>query len=170
MTPFHASELTLPRPATQGGLRHARARVRPTANADRTRLVAAQSAQPGRAAAPTGHATAIDVLTTHYPNRSGRVLLNIAIGPLSRCGLPPGRSSPGQRLQDVLGQCAVADRAQHEQERARRPEKRIESLFAHTTIEEVLVCAARTGTASITTASRQRREPIPGAAPCRDGS
>lgn len=62
MTPFHALELTLPRPATQGELRHARASVRPTANAARTRLMAVQSAQPGRcparAAAPTGHATA----------------------------------------------------------------------------------------------------------------
>ncbi|MGW0544872.1 hypothetical protein ACWD0D_31875 [Streptomyces griseoincarnatus] len=48
MTPFHVLELTLPGPPCNGELQHARASIRPTANADRTRLMTVQSAQPGR--------------------------------------------------------------------------------------------------------------------------
>ncbi|MGY1528519.1 hypothetical protein ACW69C_32995 [Streptomyces sp. MN3] len=48
MTPFHVLELTLRRPTAQGELQHARAGIRPTANAGRTRLMTVQSAQPGR--------------------------------------------------------------------------------------------------------------------------
>ncbi|WP_248844100.1 hypothetical protein [Streptomyces hirsutus] len=37
----------------------------------------------------------------------------------------------------------IAGLARHEQERTRRLENRLESLLAHHTLDEVLVCAAR---------------------------
>lgn len=99
-----------------------------------------QTAQPGRALHAPRHQRGtrlpIDVLITHHPNRRDRVLPDITLGSLSRCG-------PGQRPQDVLSRCVAADRAQHEQERARRPANPPESLPAHPTVEEVLGCAAR---------------------------
>ncbi|MFE7214521.1 hypothetical protein ACFU93_32170 [Streptomyces sp. NPDC057611] len=55
MTPFHAVEITLTRPATHRELRHARERARLTANADRTRLLVG----PERAA-PTVPRTCCD--------------------------------------------------------------------------------------------------------------
>ncbi|MGW0955338.1 hypothetical protein ACWDAO_07735 [Streptomyces sp. NPDC001212] len=100
MTPFHAVEITLTRPATRSELRHARERARLAANADRTRLMAVQSAR-----SPDGvlHALRrqlgtrlpIDILTTHYPDRSGQVLLNIALSHSVDAALRPRAAAAG---------------------------------------------------------------------------
>ncbi|MFF9127963.1 hypothetical protein ACF09J_32705 [Streptomyces sp. NPDC014889] len=85
----------------------------------------------------------IDILTTHYPDRHGQVLLNIALSRSVDTALRRRAAVLAQRPQDVLSQCVTADLARREQERTRRLEDRLESLLAHHTLEEVLVCAAR---------------------------
>ncbi|PJM91463.1 hypothetical protein [Streptomyces sp. CB01373] len=148
MTPFHAVEITLTRPATHSELRHARERVRLAANADRTRLMAVQSARGPSGALHVlrhqlGTRLPIDILTTHYPDRHNQVLLNIALSRSADAALRRRAAVLGQRPQDVLSQSVAADLARREQERTRRLEDRLESLLAHHTLEEVLVCAAR---------------------------
>lgn len=84
MTPHHAVEVTLSRPANRGELRHARRRMLLAASADRTRLPTVHSARhPGDplhalqrrlSARPP-----VDVLPTHYPDRHGHILLNLTL-------------------------------------------------------------------------------------------
>ncbi|MGW1002053.1 hypothetical protein [Streptomyces sp. NPDC002520] len=149
MTPLRAVEITLTRPATHSELRHARESVRLAANADRARLMAVQGARSAGGALHVlrrrlGTRLPIDIMTTHYPDRRGQVLINIALSHRTDAVLRRAAAARGQRPQDVLGQCVTSDLARHEQERARRLEDRFESLLAHHTLEEVLVCAART--------------------------
>ncbi|MFJ4633402.1 hypothetical protein [Streptomyces sp. NPDC088847] len=85
MTPHHAVEIALTRPATPGELRLAGRGVPLAANADRTRLMAVQGARsPGGALHGLRRRLdallPIDVLSTHYPDRHGQVLLNVALG------------------------------------------------------------------------------------------
>ncbi|MEU0818690.1 hypothetical protein [Streptomyces mirabilis] len=70
MTPHHAIEIALTRPATAAELQRARRTVALAANAERTRLMAVQQARsPGRALHRLRHhldaLLPIDVLTTH---------------------------------------------------------------------------------------------------------
>ncbi|MGQ4479326.1 hypothetical protein [Streptomyces sp. SAS_276] len=147
MTPHHAVEITLPRPATPGELRHARRGVPLAANADRTRLMAVQGARsPGGAL----HALRrrldallpIDVLSTHYPDRHGQVLLNVALGHRADRALRRDAAVVGLRPEDVLRQCVIAALTRAEQERARQLEDRLESLLTHHTPDEVLARVA----------------------------
>ncbi|MCX5063814.1 hypothetical protein OOK12_43955 [Streptomyces sp. NBC_00452] len=147
MTPHHAVEITLTRPATRGELRYARCGVLLAANADRTRLMAVHGAR-----SPSGalHALRrrldallpIDVLNTHYPNRHGQILLNVALGHTADRALRRDAAVVGQQPQDVLRQRVTAALTQEKQERARRLEDRLESLLAHHTPDEVLACVA----------------------------
>ncbi|MGB8938880.1 MAG: hypothetical protein WCD21_01355, partial [Streptomyces sp.] len=84
MTRQYAVEISLTRPASAGELHRARYRVTFAANADHTRLMTVQSGNsPGRALhrlrRRLGTVLPIDVLTTHYPDRRGRVLLNVVL-------------------------------------------------------------------------------------------
>ncbi|MBK6013560.1 hypothetical protein [Streptomyces sp. MBT53] len=143
--PHHAVESTLTRPATSGELRHARCGVPLAANADRTRLMAVRGARsPGGAL----HALRrrldvllpIDVLSTHYPDRHGQVLLNVALGHTADRALRRDAAVVGQRPRDLLRRRVTAALTRAEQERARRLEDRLESLLAHHTPHEVLAC------------------------------
>ncbi|AMW08092.1 hypothetical protein A4E84_00085 [Streptomyces qaidamensis] len=147
MTPHHAVEITLTRPATHGELSAASDGVPLAANADRTRLMALHSARhPGGALHALrrrlGTRLPIDVLTTHYPDRHGQVVINIALSQDADQALRQDAAAVGQRPQDVLRQRVSAGVARDQQERARRLEKRLESLLARHTPEEVLACAA----------------------------
>ncbi|MER7408359.1 hypothetical protein ABT373_39385 [Streptomyces sp. NPDC000070] len=147
MTPHHAVEITLTRPATHGELREACGGVPLAANADRTRLMALHSARhPGGALHALrrrlGMRLPIDVLTTHYPDRHGQVVLNIALSHAADQALRQDAAAMGQRPQEVLRQRVSACVARDQQERARRLEERLESLLARHTPEEVLACAA----------------------------
>ncbi|MFE2716941.1 hypothetical protein ACFXKI_34520 [Streptomyces mirabilis] len=116
-------------------------------NADRTRLMAVHGARsPGGAL----HALRrrldallpIDVLSTHYPNRHGQILLNVALGHTADRALRRDAAVVGQRPQDVLRRRATAALTREEQERARQLENRLENLLAHHTPDEVLACVA----------------------------
>ena len=105
----HAVEIILIRPATRGELHRACQVVPLAANADRTRLMTVRGAKSsGRALwslrNELDRLLPIDVLTTHYPDASGRVLLNLALTRAMRSvinqaaaarGRNPGPSSAG---------------------------------------------------------------------------
>lgn len=155
----HAVEITLTRPATHGELHHARRRVPLAVNADRTRLMVLHSARsPGAALHALRHHLGtrlpVDVLTTHYPDRRGQVLLNVDLGTAVYEALRRDAAALGQRPQDLLGRRLRAAVARDARERARLLEYRIENLLTHHTPEEVL-----TGVASCALRRRHRRAP-----------
>jgi hypothetical protein len=147
MTPHHAIEITLIRPVTAGELREASGGMLLAANADRTRLMALHSARhPGGALHALrrrlGTRLPIDVLTTHYPDRHGQVVLNVALSHAANQTLRQDAAAMGQRPHDLLRQRVNAGVARDQQERARRLQERLEILLARHTPEEVLACTA----------------------------
>ncbi|WP_405663010.1 MULTISPECIES: hypothetical protein [unclassified Streptomyces] len=149
MTAHHAIEITLTRPAADGELRRARRVVALAGNSDGTRLLALQRARtPGRALRALRRrldgVLPIDVLTTHYPDRRGCVLLNFALSHTARTTIRQAAETCGQRPRDFLKQTVIDAVAQHKEERVRRLMTRFEGLLAQHTPEELLACAART--------------------------
>ncbi|WP_198655607.1 hypothetical protein [Streptomyces geranii] len=149
MTPHHAIEIALTRPATTAELHRARRTVALAANAERTRLMAVQQASsPGRALHRLRHQLnallPIDVLTTHYPDHRGQVRLNVAFSHSARTAIHQAAAARGQRPQDFLSQSVTAAVTRHKRERAQRLTAQLERLLAHHTAEEVLACTAST--------------------------
>ncbi|MFJ2217339.1 hypothetical protein ACIQVO_00205 [Streptomyces sp. NPDC101062] len=147
MTPHHAIEITLTRPATPGELRHSHCRVSLATSADRTRLMTVYSSRSPGGALHTlrrrlGARLPIDVLTTHYPDRHGQVLLNVSLNRTADRALRQAAAVLGQRPQDLLRRRVTAALARDDRERARRLEVRLESLLADHAPEEVLACVA----------------------------
>ena len=147
MTPHHAVEIALTRPATPGELRLAGRGVPLAVNADRTRLMAVQGARsPGGALHGLRRRLdallPIDVLSTHYPDRHGQILLNVALGHAADRALRRDAAVVGLRPEDLLRRCVTAALTRAEQERARQLEDRLESLLAHHRPAEVLACVA----------------------------
>ncbi|MFF8360138.1 hypothetical protein ACF063_42545 [Streptomyces chartreusis] len=144
----HAVEVALTRPATPDELRAARRHVPLAANADRTRLMVVHSARsPGLALQMVrrrlGTRLPIDVLTTHYPDRRGQVLLNVDLDSATHEALSREAVALGQHPQDVLGRRVRAAVARDTRERARGLEDQLKSMLAHYTAEEVLASVAR---------------------------
>ena len=149
MTPHHAIEVNLTRPATTAELHRACRTVPLAANAERTRLMAMQRAKsPGRALRQLRRRLdallPIDVLTTHYPDHRGQVRLNVAFSHAAHTAIRRAAATRGQRPQDFLSQSVTAAVARHERERAQRLTAQLEGLLAHHTAEEVLACTAST--------------------------
>ncbi|MFB7655017.1 MULTISPECIES: hypothetical protein [unclassified Streptomyces] len=147
MTPHHAVEITLTRPAAPGELRDARCGVPLAASADRTRLMTLYSARsPGGALHGVrrrlGARLPVDVLTTHYPDHRGQVLLNVALPHSADKALRQAAAVLGQRPQDLLQRRVTTVLAQDAREHARRLEARLENLLADHTPDEVLSCVA----------------------------
>jgi hypothetical protein len=145
--PHHAVEVTLTRPATRGELRDARRSMLLDANADRTRLLTVHSARyPGGALHTLqrrlGARLPVDVLTTHYPDRHGHILLNVTLPDAADTALRHAAAALGRRPQDVLGQRVTDALAQDSQRRARQLQARLENVLADHTPDEVLICVA----------------------------
>ncbi|WP_326742437.1 hypothetical protein PXH67_11085 [Streptomyces sp. P8-A8] len=149
MTAHHAIEITLTRPATDCELRRARHVVTLASNTDHTRLLTLQRAKtPGRALRALRHrldaVLPIDVLTSHYPDRQGCVLLKFALSHTARTALRQAAAACGQRPRDFLSKTVPDAVARHEEERARRLTIQLEALLAQHSPEELLLCAAST--------------------------
>ncbi|NHI06700.1 hypothetical protein STPH2_2063 [Streptomyces sp. KO7888] len=147
MTPHHAIEVTLTRPATTAELHHARRTVPLAANAERTQLMTVQQAKsPCRALRQLRRQLdallPIDVLTTHYPDHRGQVRLNVALSHAAHTAIRRAAAMQGQRPEDFFSQSVTAAVARHQQERAQRLTAQLEELLAHHTAEEVLACTA----------------------------
>ncbi|WP_371658944.1 hypothetical protein [Streptomyces sp. NBC_00280] len=147
MTAHHAIEITLTRPATNSELYRARRVAALASSTDRTRLLTVQRAKtPGRALQTLRRrldgVLPIDVLTTHYPDRQGCVLLNFALSHAARTTIRQAAAVCGQRPRDFLRQTVIDAVARHKEDRARRLMTRMEGLLAQHTLEELLLCAA----------------------------
>ncbi|MGW0631929.1 hypothetical protein [Streptomyces sp. NPDC002758] len=106
MTAHHAIEIVLTRPATVEELRRAHSAARLAANTDRTRLLALQRAKsPGRALRALRRQLdallPIDVLTSHYPDQYGQVLLNLTLSNTARTAIRRAAATRGQRPQGL---------------------------------------------------------------------
>ncbi len=160
MTAHHAIEILLTRPITPGELGHLRRGVAVAANADRTRLMTVHAGRSPRRALHTlrrrlGTQLPIDVLTTHYPDKHGQVLLNVALGHRTNQLLRQAAAATGQRPRDVLRERVTEAVARDEQRRAQLLTARLEDLLAQYTPEEVLACAA----AGLLHSRQRRRTP-----------
>ncbi|MFJ5282000.1 hypothetical protein [Streptomyces parvulus] len=147
MTPHHAVEVTLTRPATRVELRDARRSMLLATNADRTRLLTVHGARcPGGSLHALrrrlGARLPVDVLTTHYPDRHGRILLNVPLSQATDTALHQAAAALGKRPEDVLGQRVTDALAQDSQRRARQLQARLENVLADHTPDEVLICVA----------------------------
>lgn len=147
MTSQYAIEILLTRAATNGELHRARRTVPLAANAERTRLMAVHPAKtPGRALRSLRrrlhHLLPIDVLTTHYPDQHGQVLLNLEFSPTARAAIGQAAAARGQWPGDFVGQSVTAALERNERERSRQLTAQLEDLLALHSSEDVLACTA----------------------------
>ncbi|WP_406349789.1 hypothetical protein [Streptomyces sp. NBC_00658] len=146
--PHHALEITLTRPLTPVELHHASRTWPLAANHDATRLIALMSAKtPDRAARRLRHRLnerlPIDVITTHYPDASGQVLLNIVFPPATRTALTAAANSAGQSPERFLQLALHRALAQHASQEADRLDQAVRHLLAHTTAAHLLSAVGR---------------------------
>ncbi|WP_406395595.1 hypothetical protein OG806_38525 [Streptomyces sp. NBC_00882] len=143
----HAVEIILTRPVTRTELHRACRSVPLAANADRTRLMTVRPAKsPGRALRSLRHQLdrllPIDVLTSHYPDRSGQVELNVAFTRPIRALIGQAATARGQKSAEFLSRTVVEAVARDERTRTRHLTARLQDLLVHHTPEAVLACAA----------------------------
>ncbi|MEU5045937.1 hypothetical protein [Streptomyces griseorubiginosus] len=144
----HAIEIVLTRPVTRAELRRACRRVPLATNADRTRLMAVRGAKsPGRALRSLRHELdrllPIDVLTTHYPDASGQILLNVAFTRATHSSICQAATAREQKPADFLAQTVVGAVERAERTRTRHLTRQLQDLLVHHAPEAVLACAAR---------------------------
>ncbi|QCW76579.1 hypothetical protein EQG64_34235 [Streptomyces sp. S6] len=146
--PHHALEITLTRPLTPAEL-HAAARVLPlVANHDATRLMALMRARtPGRAAHRLRHRLStplpIDVITTHYPDATSQILLNVALPPAAHAALHRSAGQAGQSPELFLKLALHRALAQHADDETDRLDRAVDELLAHTTSAHLLTAVGR---------------------------
>jgi hypothetical protein len=141
--PHHALEIVLPRSLTTDELHHA-ARTWPlAADHDATRLMALMSAKaPDRAAHRLCNRLStqlpIDVITTHYPDAHGKILLNVAFTPATRTALKAVARSAGQTLERFVELALHRALAEHADQETERLDRELRRLLAHTTPAHLL--------------------------------
>lgn len=146
--PHHALEITLTRPLSPAEL-HTAARVLPlAANNDATRLMALVRARtPGRAAHHLRHRLGprlpVDVITTHYPDTVGQILLNVAFPPDVHAAIRHSAGQTGQSPGLFLKLALDRALARHASEEADRLDRAVGELLAHTTSAHLLTALGR---------------------------
>ncbi|MCX5006682.1 hypothetical protein OHB05_29275 [Streptomyces sp. NBC_00638] len=141
-------EILLTRPATGGELHRAGRAVPLAVNNDRTRLMTVHHARaPGRSLRSLRrrlqHLLPIDVLTTHYPDQHGQVLLNLELSRTARAAICQAAAVRGQRPAELVGRSVTAALERKERERSRQLTAQLEGLLALHSFEDVLACTAR---------------------------
>ncbi|MFF1490451.1 hypothetical protein ACIGZH_38375 [Streptomyces sp. NPDC058319] len=140
-------EIILTRPATRIELQRACRVVPLAANAGRTHLmIVCRAKSPGQALRSLRHELdrllPIDVLTTHYPDATGRVLLNVALTRAMRAAISQAAADRGQKPGDFLGRTVVTALERDERDRTRQVTAQLQGLLIHHSPEDVLACAA----------------------------
>ncbi|MGW4786762.1 hypothetical protein [Streptomyces sp. NPDC004230] len=141
--PHHALEVTLTRPLTTDELHHA-ARTWPlAANHDATRLMALMSAKASDRAAHRlrrrlSTRLPIDMITTHYPDTGGQILLNVTFPPATRAALKSAAHHAGRAPERFIELALHQALAQHHEQEADRLERAVHRLLAHTTPGQLL--------------------------------
>ncbi|MER7202834.1 hypothetical protein CG723_40870 [Streptomyces sp. CB01635] len=159
MNLHHAVEITLTRPATHDELAHAARTLPLAANHDATRLMTVVHAKtPGRALhrvrGRLREALPVDVITTHYPDSSGHVLLNITLSPSADAAVCQAADRAGQTRRIFVRLALRKALAQHVEEEASLLDSAVQRLLATTTASQLLAAVGRALT------------PTPGAPSC----
>ncbi|MET7686097.1 hypothetical protein [Streptomyces sp. NPDC005423] len=141
-------EIVLTRSATRRELHHACRAVPLAANADRTRLMTVRPAKsPGRALRSLRHELdrllPIDVLTTHYPDASGKVLINLVLTRATCSVIKRAAAVHGQKPAEFVAQTVSAAIERDKRDRAQQLAVQLRRLLVHHAPEDVLTCAAR---------------------------
>ncbi|MET7540062.1 hypothetical protein [Streptomyces sp. NPDC005507] len=148
MNVHHAIEITLTRPATHAELAQAARTLSLTANHDATRFMAVVHAKtPGRALnrvrRQLGEALPVDVITTHYPDSSGHVLLNITLPPDADTAIRRAADRSGQTPRLFAQRALHRALAQHAKREADLLDGAAQQLLATTTAAQLVAAVAR---------------------------
>ncbi|MBB4796187.1 hypothetical protein BJY54_006891 [Streptomyces nodosus] len=143
MMPHHALEIMLTRPLTPSELCRAACAWPLVANHDATRLMALVSAKtPDRAARRLRRRlhtqVPIDVITTHYPDVSGQILLNVALLLATRTLLTAAAHRAQQKPERFLELDVLRALAKHADQEADRLDQAVRHLLAHATPAHLL--------------------------------
>ncbi|MFG2134988.1 hypothetical protein ACGFNV_45635 [Streptomyces sp. NPDC048751] len=141
--PHHALEIILTRPVAPSELRHATRAVPLAANHDATRLMTVWPAKtPSRAAhrlrRHVSDRLPIDVITSHYPDASGQVLLNIAFPPAVHATIRQAAHQAGQSPDHFVKLALHRALTQHASDEADRLNRAVRQLLAGTTAAHLL--------------------------------
>ncbi|MER5944310.1 hypothetical protein ABT121_44330 [Streptomyces sp. NPDC001928] len=141
--PHHALEILLTRPLTAAELRHAAHPWPLAANHDSNRLMAVTSGKtPERAAHRLRQRLAtrlpIDVITSHYTDARGRVMLNVAFPPAAYTHLRRSARRAGLTPERFVREALHRDLAEHADREADRLDHAVRQLLAGTTPAHLL--------------------------------
>ncbi|MFJ8637229.1 hypothetical protein [Streptomyces sp. NPDC093568] len=141
--PHHALEIMLTRPLTTAELRRAAHAWPLAANHDTTRLMVLAGAKtPERAIHRLRRRLAsrlpIDVITTHYPDAHGHVLLNVALPPDIHTALERDARRAGLTPERFVREALHRDLAEHADREADRLDRAVRQLLAGTTPAHLL--------------------------------
>ncbi|AZM57370.1 hypothetical protein DMA15_00040 [Streptomyces sp. WAC 01529] len=144
----HALEVTLTRPLTPAELHHA-AQVLPlAANHDATRLMMLVRAKsPDRAAHRLRHRVGprlpVDVVTTHYPDTDGQIVLNIAFPPTAHAAICDAAHRAAQPPELFIRHAIHRALDRHDRDEAARLDQAIQQLLADATPAHLLAAVGR---------------------------
>ncbi|MFE7276505.1 hypothetical protein [Streptomyces sp. NPDC057623] len=141
--PHHALEITLTRPLTSAELRHAAQAWPLAANHNATRLMALAHAKTDERAAHRLRQRLttrlpIDVITTHYPDAHGRVLLNVAFPLAAHTALQRNARRAGLTSERFVREALHRALAEHADREADRLDYAVRQLLASTTPAHLL--------------------------------
>ncbi|MGW3938386.1 hypothetical protein [Streptomyces phaeochromogenes] len=155
----HALDITLTRPLTPAELHQATRTMPLVANHDATHLLTLVRAKtPDKALTrlrrQVGGRLPVDVITTHYPDSGGQLLLNVAFPPATHTALKAVADEAGQPLPVFLQLAVHRALVRHGSEEANHLDQEVQRLLAHTTASHLLAAVGRALTHAL------------GAAPC----
>ncbi|MFC8394114.1 hypothetical protein [Streptomyces sp. NPDC057238] len=144
----HALEVALTRPLTPAELHHA-AQVLPlAANHDATRLmILVRAKSPDRAAHRLRHRVGprlpVDVITTHYPDTDGQIVLNIAFPPTVHAAICDTARRAAQPPELFIRHAIHRTLDRHDRDEAARLDQAIQQLLADATPARLLAAVGR---------------------------
>jgi hypothetical protein len=141
--PHHALEITLTRPLRPAELRQSAQAWPLAANHNATRLMALVDAKtPERAAHRLRRRLAarlpIDVITTHYPDAHGQVLLNLAFPPAIHTVIARDARRAGLTPERFVREALQRALAEHADQEADRLDRGVRHLLTRTTPAHLL--------------------------------
>lgn len=145
----HALEIVLTRPATAAELRRAARDWPLAANHESSRLMAVAGGKtPERAAhrlrQRLNGRLPIDVITTHYPDAYGHVLLNIGFPPATYTALEQDARHAGQSPERYIHAAIHRALAEHTAQETDRLNRAVRQLLAHTNPAHLIAAVGRT--------------------------
>ncbi|MGW6523990.1 hypothetical protein [Streptomyces sp. NPDC054962] len=146
--PHHALDITLTRAITPAELLRAARTTSLAANHDGTRLLAVvQAKTPGKAfhrlRRQVSGLIPIDVITTHYPDSSGQILLNVTFPPSAHTALASAAAHAAQPLHQYVHEAVSQAMTRHARAEADRLEAAMHNLLAGTAPAHLLTALGR---------------------------